>query len=436
MKNWLSAGFLGSIWAGVVFNLGIIGAFPREDVERWAEYQVQEASQGEYLIDLNGTQFLGLGGVSTTLSLFKGELTRKRGRFSKNKASATQTPPVHSFTIDDAHFRPLILPLLTGRLMVGYDVEVAENNLEGAVGVRGTKVFWSSDTEDFDLTKVPLNGDGWSAALAGSLNLLADVIHDTEDPKQSSGHIEVRIDGLELTQATISGFELMATKFSEAVLRFDIEDGKATVTEGKFVGDLLEIQIEGDIRLRKKLERSRLALTIKIKLDDSLDKFAQMDPSMKRARDSDGFYNFRGSGTLANPNFRANGARSTAADRGDDTSFSKPKRESGDRSISGSDDRRKQRKDRIKKRRERMKERRRKRRDRSGGSEEDRPDPSPRSRYQDDSEEDFEQEDETLEDMDDDPRLPPIRPPDPYDDANDNYDEPENLPNDLGYVDE
>ena len=106
MKHWLSVGFLGSIWAGVVFNLGIIGAFPREDVERWAEYQVQEASQGEYLIDLSGTQFLGLGGASTTLSLFKGERTRKRGRFSKTKTSGTQAPPVHSFTIDDAHFRP------------------------------------------------------------------------------------------------------------------------------------------------------------------------------------------------------------------------------------------------------------------------------------------------------------------------------------------
>jgi type II secretion system protein N len=437
MTRWLVGGLLSSVWAGVVFNLAAIATFPTADVETFIEYQFQEFTNAEYLLDLSDASFLGLGGISAQLDLYKGKRQSKRMR--RKTGNTDQPPPEHLFTIENAHFRPLILPLLTGRLMVGYDIEVGESSIEGALGQRGSTVFWTSDTEDFDLANVPLSGDGWSVDLAGQLNLLADLAHDTSDPKLSTGNIEISFEDLELAKATISGFDLMATKFSESVLKFEVADGTATVTEGRFIGDLLEIEVEGDIRLRKRFDRSRLSLTIKIKLDDSLDKFAQMTPTMKRARDSEGYYHFRGSGTVANPDFRPKSSKSRSSDRLGDNSATTSKRERTGRKRAGSDseDRRKKRRERIRKRRERMKDKRRKRRDRGQDDDRDRdPEPTDRiDRDRDEPEDDFEEDDLPPEDVDDEPDLPPNPQQDQFDEGPDDFDEA-NLPGGMGYIDE
>ncbi len=440
----LVGGLLGSAWAAVVFNLGIIAGFPSSDVETFIEHTIQESTNGEYLVDLTDPAFLGLGGVSSKLDLYKGRRMGKRARRRLAESGETSDAPDHLFTIDKAHFRPLLLPMFAGKLMLGYDIQVSGNDVEGAVGKRGNLVYWQSDTTDFDLSAIPLSGDGWDVGLAGKLNLIADIIHDTEDPKISSGNLEISFEALELTKATISGFDLMATSFSESILRFEIADGRATVTEGKFIGDLLEVEVEGDIRLRKRLARSRLALTVKIKLDESLDRFAQMDSSMKRARDSEGYYSFRGSGTLSNPDFRPSSTRARKADTSQDDdddgagrTTRKPRSWSTD--SDSSDDRRKKRRERIRKRRERMKERRRKRRERDNGTPtesrsrrgSDRVEPEP-----DDQEDDYEEDDLPIDEQDDEEGdLPPVQPTDQYDEGGDDYDEP-NLPNGMGYVDE
>ena len=167
----------------------------------------------------------------------------------------------------------------------------------------------------------------------------------------------------------------------------EIEDGKAKVKKGRFVGDLLEATIEGHITLRKDISRSRLSLKFLVQFDETIDKLAKM--MLKSSRDDDGVYHFKGQGTITNPRFRADriNKRGSSA-RGAKSSIGSNDSEDIDRPVPRSrragsstteadrEERRAKRRERLKKRRERMKQRREERRDR----ERDRGDDYDRSR--------------------------------------------------------
>ena len=157
----------------------------------------------------------------------------------------------------------------------------------------------STDIEDFQLAAHPIKMDQADVELSGLLNLISDITIDQSDVKNSTGEIELNIENLALKRGMVSGFELTETAFSQAVLRMEVEDGKAKVKEGKFTGDLIDATIDGHITLRKDLSRSRLALKIRVRFDDTLDKLASM--MLKSSRDEEGLYHFKGQGTLMNP---------------------------------------------------------------------------------------------------------------------------------------
>ena len=179
----------------------------------------------------------------------------------------------------------------------------------------------------------------------------------------------------------VSGFVLTGDDIQSGALKMEVEDGKAKVKEGKFTGDLIDATIDGHITLRKDLSRSRLALKIRVRFDDTLDKLASM--MLKSSRDEEGLYHFKGQGTLMNPRFRPDrinrrggGKGNRAARDKDDFAGEDEDRKTRTRRRSAS--RAQTEEDResaepsaasaLKKRRERMKQRREERRARQAES--------------------------------------------------------------------
>ena len=280
---------------------------------------------------------------------------------------------------------PNLSGLFTGTLGAGVSVELEGGELGADFGLASSALKLSTDIEDFQLAAHPIKMDQADVELSGLLNLISDITIDQSDVKNSTGEIELNIENLALKRGMVSGFELTETAFSQAVLRMEVEDGKAKVKEGKFTGDLIDATIDGHITLRKDLSRSRLALKIRVRFDDTLDKLASM--MLKSSRDDEGLYHFKGQGTLMNPRFRpdrvnrrgGSKANRRAQDKDDfaeedgDTK-TRTRRRSPSRAQTEEDreERRAKRRERLKKRRERMKQRREERRARQAeGSDRD-----------------------------------------------------------------
>ncbi len=360
---------LGVVWSLLIFTLSSPLLFPTEALEKRAEYWVQETTRGKTLIDLTDLSFLGVAGLSGKVDLYKGQRLRKR-RKRRQTAGTTGSPPVHLLTIDSFNLRPQILPLLFGKIMASYDIETEGAKLEGAAGWSPDAIFLDSDTEGLDLSLLPaLDNDDVFLNFAGKANIISDLELGTKDAKDSSGSLTLTIEDLQLLNGKVKkyGVDLMPASFTESILKFEIEEGRAKVTEGRFIGDLIEAEVEGDIILNKRPMRSRLALKIKLKIvDTTMESMVKNLSTMKRIRDDEGYYHYRASGTVGSPRFMPDRAKSRGSSRGGSLGLDgdKPARRTQRFSDDDADERRRKRRERIKKRRERMKERRRKRRER------------------------------------------------------------------------
>jgi type II secretion system protein N len=373
MTRWLlmSAGSL--LWGSLVYSVGVAVSFPGDMLAKRIAYEVQEKSKKEFLVNIADASFAGIGGIGLEdVTLYKS----KRGRRSPGEKTTPGRENTELFSVSQIDIRPRLRSLLTGTLMADYGLSIPSGDIEGAFGFDSSKLYIESDTEGIDLSKLPIDLEDGSLDLSGKLSLLADLALDQQEVKQSTGSLSLSVDGLTLNSGTISGFTLSETTFSEAVLEMQVADGKATVTKGNFIGDLLEMTVDGYIALNKSLGRSRLNLKIQIRFDDTLDKFAQI--AFKRSRDEDGVYHFRGSGTVTNPRFRADRTHASRSSRANDNdgnggsildqnlnddqgAKSRPRKVS---TVSDEEreERREKRRDRLKKRRERMKQRREDRR--------------------------------------------------------------------------
>ena len=342
----LLVGVLGLVWGLGFFWLGLTLTFPREDAAERVKYEVANATDNALFLEMSGVgPWRGTGARATAVELYA---TPKRGE------------PERLLRAEHFAARLQMLPLLTGSLSAGIDADLYGGDLGGSVGQDGDVVNVDVLAKDVDLSLYPFQFEGFSSDVGGLLRLKVDVAWDKEDPAKTAGLVRLEVTDLSLDQTSIGGFfTLPATTFTESVLSFDIEDGKATVKKGSFVGDLVEIEIDGDITLRNPFGRSTMNLTMDFKLGDDLDAMAKLVPDLKRARDDDGTYHYRVTGTVERRRFtpvRQGGATSTrttsSRPRTRDRDVDRPS--PSDRDPDELEERRKARQDRIRERRERL----------------------------------------------------------------------------------
>ena len=459
MMRWLLASVGSTVWSMLVFSIGMMMFFPSDWVKEQLTYQVQSQTRKKMLLHIEDASASGFMGVElTNVSLFES----KPGRRAPGQKERPARENTLLGSLKSVALSPQILPLLSGTVATDLSLELDGGDIDTSFGMNTSQFKIGTDIQGFNLAAQPISLTDGALELSGALNLFTDIAIDRDDIKNSTGDLQLTVENLGLVKGVISGFELAETTFSEAVLEMEVEDGKANVTKGSFVGDLLEATIEGHITLRKDISRSRLSLSIKVQFDETLDKLAKI--ALKSSRDEDGVYHFKGQGTLMNPRFRADRVNKSAAGRRANLSnqddekpggANRSRKSSQSTSDEDRDERRAKRKERLKKRRERMKKRREERRGRSSSRDNDRDADrvDDRDRDRDRDRRDYDDVDDRYEDdrRDNYPRgnnnnEPPVYEEDvepdynnnnnnanrnDYEDANDNG----NL-EDLGYLDE
>jgi type II secretion system protein N len=274
--------------------------------------------------------------------------------------------PVTPYThVDRFSARVEILPLLLSigkTRRIDYKTTVFGSDITGVVGRKGSVTEVLARTKGLDLAKLPwFSGESWSVDLTGKGNLDVDLEIDTEDIEKSEGHIKLDVDDLQLAGGEAMGSkfsdiasDIFPASFSEAVLEFDVKDGKAEVTKGRFTSEPVEIEIGGNIGLRKDLERSRIDLEITLKFNEQLDRLARMAPMLSAGRDADGTYHLGATGTVLAPRLReerGGAKRRPTGGGGIEPDNGSPNQEDREKA-------REERLERLKERRERMRQQR------------------------------------------------------------------------------
>jgi type II secretion system protein N len=449
MMRWLFASAASSLLSMVVFSVGMIFFFPSEWVKDQISHQVQSQSRKKTLIHIEDASISGLMGIALDgVSLFESKPGRRKpGQKERPARVNTLLGSVDSITL-----QPQLFSWLTGTLATGLSVSLAGGDIDASFGMSDGQYVFGTDVDDFNLQAHPIAMDGGSVELSGALDLVTNLVIDRNDIKASTGNLELTVENLRMLNGIIGGFDLGQMSFTEAILQMEVNDGKAEITKGSFVGDLVEATIEGHITLRKDLGRSRLALNILVRFDDTLDKLAKI--ALKSSRDDDGVYHFKGQGTVMNPRFKADRIKRGQSSKAGDAAYRRDADEKiqrkasrssqADRSSSSDEDReerRTKRRERLRKRRDRMKKRREERRERSSESE---------TRRTAGNNEPYDEADNQYDDEDaEQGNYPPVQnlPPPIYEDEiepeyndgpNDDYDA--NGPNgnleDLGYIDD
>lgn len=287
-------GFGSLAMSALGFGLGLHVTFPDDLALKRLQWEIQDRSRDEWALaasDLDLWMFTGVSLDDATLYKVK------KSRFRRN-ADNEKPPEINAFLHFD-RLRARLQPsaLLQRGLMVSYNADLYGGALSGSAGVVGDEQRIAAELEGLDLGQVPMAGDGWTIALSGRANLDTDLTLNSEEVKESKGHLDLSFDQLGLVSGDMMGLKLEPMAFSKAKLGMEVADGVAKVTEGTFTADQLELVVSGDITLAKELRRSRLRLALVLTLGENLDKLAHFVPTMNEARQEDGSYHFTYAGT-------------------------------------------------------------------------------------------------------------------------------------------
>ncbi len=353
------------------FCLVFVGAlhlhFPSDAARDRLAWELQEATGGDWMLQATSASPYRLTGLALEdATLYSVE--RPRGRRGADKEPVA----VPVLRVDSLAARLQVLSLLGDLPSASYRAELYDGSLSGELGFGQTRQRLVVKGRDLDLSRIPLEGEEWSIDATGMVRIDGDIDLDLEEIKQSKGHLELELTDLVFQAATIMGMTLEPTAFTESILVFEIDDGRAEVQKGRFTSEPVDITVDGEIVLNRNLARSRLKLELEVRFNDSFDKLAQMAPNLKSARDESGAYHFRVTGTLDNPRAREERqSRRTPMSTGSRTRIGNTP-DDGPDVLDAPDDedaeaRRKARRDRIRERRKNMLDRRGTNRDEPGG---------------------------------------------------------------------
>lgn len=351
---------MGLVWGALVFLVSLYLTFPSDDALTFMLYQWSQANKDYSFTASKVVLWRGTGIKFKDFQLLKPEKVRRRPRSGEEEEPAEAKVVLSA---DSLAARFAVLPLVLGRKEISFVSDLHGGSIAGRGGVSETEWVVDATIDELDLSTLPIRGKDVSFDLEGVVTGLVDVVLSKEEPAESSGEASLQIQGFALKSGSVKGFDLPAdTRFSEARVAFKIEEGKARITEGKVVGDVLDGTLEGEITLNKKFMRSRPRIQVAFTVEESYDNLLKIMPTVKDARDDEGKYHFLITGTLEHPRFypdrtksgrRVKTERSTTATRAPTLEAPEAEDEEG-----STERRRAEREDRVRERRDRLKERR------------------------------------------------------------------------------
>ncbi|MBK8012362.1 MAG: type II secretion system protein GspN [Deltaproteobacteria bacterium] len=204
-----------------------------------------------------------------------------------------------------AHFWKAI----RGLIGVTASLPIAQGTVDLSVAEEGDDIEIRALAKQIELALLPLLGEATGVPLSGEFALDSDVRWSRKDAKKTEGELKIKMTNLEILKgAKAMGVLLPELGLGSGELTVTIEKGKARFDKQRFGGENLEVIVDGEITLNKKLELSTLALVLSFKPTPAL---LQKQPligamlgGINHAKGTDGFYSFSVTGPGRSPKFQ------------------------------------------------------------------------------------------------------------------------------------
>jgi type II secretion system protein N len=237
--------------------------------------------------------------------------------------------PASKIEIDQARARISLLGLLFGNKDVSFDIDAFGGTVKGTFEDTGKERDIDLTFDAVDISKIGAIAASIGFPLDGRLSGTIDFELPEGKASKGNGKINLEVlnmhagDAKELTVVTKLGpFTLPRLNVGTFTVTGEAKDGVLKLTKVGASGGDVDVSGEGRVQLREVATDAHLDANLKFKINDayrskndktkmlfgapgSKDKpMLEMDPSMARAKTSDGYYQLKIGGTLAKPDVR------------------------------------------------------------------------------------------------------------------------------------
>ncbi len=298
--------------------------FPYETLRQrlLAEYNTQQSDKFLQIEHLSGS---GLFGVEA-------EGVRLVEVFS-TLADAEAGPP-KMLAVESANVGIGAISYLLGQIAVDFSANVGGGELSGAFYQDGTGAKIDVEGSLIDISGLTLLSAGIGLPLGGELGGKVDLFLPEGQMKNAEGTFDLAVtnltagDGKAKIRDTIALPKLNAGTLT---LKAKAEKGRLEIEQFTANGKDFELSAEGRLRLREPFDKSSVSVDATFKFKDAYTSQSDitkslfgapdskvpglfdMDPMVRRARQSDGSYSWKVTGLLSKPSFNAGRKRPVGA---------------------------------------------------------------------------------------------------------------------------
>lgn len=227
------------------------------------------------------------------------------------------------YTIDHARARASILSAVMGGVSIGFDLEAFGGTAEGQYQEEGEQKQLRITLQDLAAGELPMLRRTTGIPMQGTLSGEVDLTLPNGKLSEAEGSVEMTIDGLRVADGKTKIRDTLALPEINAGtlrLRAEAKAGSLTISELKCDGKDITVIVEGKVRLRDPIESSLAEMTLRYQFKEAYRTKNEMteallgkeggppgvldlDPSVRRAKQADGFYAWRLSGPLSKLKF-------------------------------------------------------------------------------------------------------------------------------------
>lgn len=251
---------------------------------------------------------------------------------ASKKAKVARPPSVRIESLD---LGISLLSYLFGRIDVDFEAVIGGGEIEGSYYQSDTVTRIDAESTDVDVSELTLLSKAIGLPLGGALSGTVKLELPERAMNKAVGAFDLTISDLTVGDGKAKVRDTIALpKLRAGDLKFE-----ATVTDGRLDlktfgtdGPDFEMKSDGKVRLRQPFDKSIADIDVSFRFKDAYKNkndmtkslfgtpgskvpgLFDMDPTVRRAKDAQGFYSWRVTGLITSPSFRPDVAASTNSD--------------------------------------------------------------------------------------------------------------------------